>query len=248
MRPLTTSCGALALLVSLPAAATEFRATAGVWRYDLSGTVTDRGRTYDLQGDLEMQASGRRTWSLEWDTPEGWWPDLAVSFAQLGASGRHEYSVTAFPLPPQPETIVASADFDDLEATARYPFELGALRVALGVTVKKFEGTVFIDDSGNPPASRQEYDETVPEAHVHLRLPLGARFALAGAAQGASGGGNSASEWRAVAELRLEPMIVEAGYQQKRYELNLDGRAIDASLDGVMARIGYLWGAPEPKR
>lgn len=242
-----TVLGAIALLLAAPAGATEFRATAGVWRYDIGGTVTDRGQTYDLQEELEMQPSGRRSWAIEWDTPKGPLPDLALAYGRIGATGYHEETVTIFPLPPQTETIEASADFDDYELTARYPFGTGAFRVALGVTVKKFDGEVLIDDSTNPPASRQQYDETVPLAHGQLRIALGKRLAFVATAQGASAGGSSASEWRALAQLRLEPLIVEGGWQEKRYELNLDGRALDARLDGGLLRIGYLWsGGPTP--
>ena len=233
--------GALALLLAAPAAATEFRATAGVWRYDIGGTVTDRGESYDLQEELEMRPSGRRSWAIEWDTPKGPFPDLAVAYSRIGGTGYHEETVTVFPLPPQTESIAASADFDDYELTARYPFGTEAFRFALGVTVKKFDGEVLIDDSTNPPPSRQQYDETVPLAHGQLRMALGKRFAIAATAQGASADGNSATEWRALAQLRLEPLIVEAGWQEKRYELNLDGRALDARLDGGLVRIGYLW-------
>lgn len=240
--------GALALVLAAPATASEFRATAGVWRYDIGGTVTDRGQQYDLEERLEMQPSGRRSWAVEWDTPKGPFPDLALAYSRVGATGHHEETVTVFPLPPQTETIDATAEFDDYELTARYPFGTGALRFALGVTVKKFDGEVFIDDSTNPPPSRQQYDETVPLAHGQLRVGFGKRFAVAATVQGASADGNSATEWRALAQLRLEPLIVEAGWQEKRYELNLDGRALDARLDGGLLRIGYLWtGRPGQK-
>ena len=247
MRKLLLCLAALAALGwSAPGvAAPEFRATYGSWRYDLSGTVTDRSRTYDLQNDLALESSGRRSVLIEWDTGPGWWPDWSASFSQLGASGYREYQsfgLDIFGNPfAQDQTITASADFDDFDLTARYPFRLGALDLAAGVSAKKLRGEVLIDDTGNPPASRQSYDETVPEIFASLRLPLGKALALAGSAQGIEAGGNSALEWRAGAELRLAAVLLEAGWQEKRYDLKLDDYALDARLDGAFARIGLVF-------
>jgi hypothetical protein len=225
--------------------AAEFRAAWGAWNYDLSGSVTQDGRNYDLQDDLALQRSGRRSLQVEWDTPAGW-PDLSARFSRLGARGHAEYQTIAFdilgnPIGTDDQTIDAAADFDDYDLTARWPLRLGALQLALGVTVKRLSGTVEIDDSGNPPASREQYAETVPELHAALRLPLAGWLALAGSAQGIAQGGNSALEWHAAAELRLKALLLEAGWQEKRYELDLDGRALDARLAGALARVGLAF-------
>ena len=227
-------------------AAPEFRAGYGSWRYDLSGTVTDRDRTYDLRQDLEMEpSSGRHSVLIEWDTGPGWWPDLALAYVKLGAAGHHEETFTLFdflgqPIGTQTESITASADFDDYDLTLRYPFGLGPLQCAAGVTVKKLRGDVLIDDTSNPPPSRQSYDETVPELHAQLRWPLARWLALTAAGQGIKYDGNSASEWRATAELRLGPVLLEGGWQAKRYDIQLTGYALDAQLDGALARIGFV--------
>jgi outer membrane protein len=248
MRPLIPCFAALAALAaSAPAAAAEFRAGYGGWRYDITGTVTDRDRVYDLQQDLALETAGRRSILVEWDTPSGWWPDLAVSFSDLGASGEAAYQTLTFdllgnPIGTEDQTIHATASFDDYDVTLRYPFAVGAATYTAGVTVKKLRGTVVIDDSGNPPPSRQAYDETVPQVHAGLRWALGKRFAVLATAQGIQAGGNSALEWRAGAEVRLGPLLVEAGWQEKRYDIALDDYALDARLGGALARIGFVFG------
>lgn len=247
MRPFLLCIAALpALAWCGSATAAEFRASYGSWRYDINGTVTDRDRVYDLQDDLALQTSGRRTLLVEWDTPSGWWPDLAVSLSDLGGSGQAEYQTLTFdlfgnPIGTEDQTIQAAATFDDYDVTARYPFAVGAAAFALGVTVKKLSGTVVIDDSGNPPPSRQDYDETVPEAHASLRWTLGKRVAILGTLQGIQADGNRALEWRAGAELRLGALLVEAGWQERRYNITLDDYALDARLGGALARAGFVF-------
>lgn len=237
--------GAVALACCAGATAAEFRATVGQWRYDLAGTVTDRGRTYDFQRDLALQTAGRRSVQLEWDTGPGPWPNWSASFAQLGAAGEREETFTLFfggiPVGSQTESVAASAEFDDVDLTARYPFSLGALQMALGLTAKRLRGEVLIDDSTQSGPSRQQYDETVPQLHAQLRWPLGKGLVLAAAGQGIEHDGSNALEWRAAAEIRwLAPLLLEAGWQEKRYDLNLGSYALDAQLDGAVLRAGLL--------
>lgn len=248
MRPLSVSFAALAALAWCAplAAAPEFRVGYGGWRYGISGTVTDINRTYDLQDDLALEPSGRRSILAEWDTPTGWLPDLSATFTALGASGYREETFTVFDLLGNPvgsrtESIAASADFDDYDVTARYPFTLGAVRLSAGVTVKRLRGEVVIDDSTQSQPSYQRYDETVPELYAALRWPLGRRVALVASGQGIRAGDSSALEWRGGAELRAGPVLLEAGYQVKRYDIDVGDYALDAQLDGALGRLGFVF-------
>ena len=248
MRPLFHWLAAVAALAWCAplAAAPEFRVGYGAWRHEVSGTVTDANRTYDLQEDLALETSGRRSILVEWDTPAGWFPDLSASFTQLGASGYREETFTVFdllgnPVGTQTESIAASADFDDFDLTARYPFGLGPLALSAGVTVKRLRGDVRIDDSTQDAPSHQSYDETVPELYAGLRWPLGQRLTLVASAQGISAGDSSALEWRGGAELRLGVVLLEGGYQVKRYDIDLGDYALDARLDGALVRAGFAF-------
>lgn len=247
MRTVIPSLAALAACLCSPPshAAPEFRAGYGTWQYDISGTVRDGDRTYDLQQDLELDGAGRRNVVVEWDTPTRWLPNFALSLSQMGGSGEAEYQTVSLDVLGNPlvqdETIRASADFDDLDVTLRYPFGLGPVTAAAGLTIKRLRGEVLIDDSGNPPRSRQDYDETVPQLHGQLRWPLRRWLGVNATAQGISYDGNRALEWRAGAELMLGPLLVEAGWQAKRYEVNLADYALDARLDGAVARVGFVF-------
>lgn len=226
-----------------PLPAAEFRVALGSWRYDLSGFVTDRGETFNFENDLGLQASGRRSLQLEYGTPEGW-PDFAASFTQLGAQGERTGPCTAgiaqCLIDPQPRRLATDVDFDDYDLTARIPLSVRNAAVSLGLTAKWLRGDLVIDDSDEPAPRRQNYDEVFPELHVQLRWPLSRFLTLAGAAQGISYGGSKATEYRAALELRLLKLLVEIGWQEKRYEITLDDYRLDARLDGALLRFGFL--------
>lgn len=237
---------ALLMLLPLAATATEVRVGVGAWRYDLDGRVTDRGRTYDYQDDLELEPSGRRSMLVEIDTKPGGWPDWAASYSQLGAAGDHEEEVPVFfggvRVGTSTERIEARADFDDYDLTARWPFALGRFRLAAGITAKRLRGNLLIDDDREDAPIRQRYDEVFPLVHLRARVPLGPHFAFGGAAQGIEYGGSEAYEWRATLEPRwLDPLILEGGWQEKRYRVDVGSYRMDTRLDGAVLRAGLMF-------
>jgi hypothetical protein len=227
----------------MPTLAAEFRVGLGGWRYDLSGFVTDRGETFDFENDLGLQASGRRSLLLEFDTKEGW-PDFAASFSQIGAQGERTGPCTAGVaqclIDPEPRRLATDTDFRDYDLAARVPLRVGGAVVSFGLAVKQLRGNLVIDDSDEPAPRRQDYDEVFPELHVQLRWPLSRFLTLAGAVQGIEYNGSKAVEYRAALELRVLKLLVEAGWQEKRYEITLDNYRLDARLDGTLLRFGFL--------
>ncbi len=223
--------------------AAEFRATLGNWRYDLSGFVTDRGESFDFENDLGLEPSGRRSLSLEYDTNEGW-PDFSASFNQIGAQGERTGPCTAgiaqCLIDPQPRRLATDADFKDYDLAAHVPIRLGRAAVSLGLAARWLRGDLVIEDSDEPAPRRQNYDELFPELHVQLRWPLSRFLTLAGAAQGIEYRGSKATEYRAALELRLLKLLIEAGWQEKRYEITLDDYRLDARLGGALLRFGLL--------
>lgn len=226
--------------VAGPVAAGEARLAFGGWRYDLDGTANDAGTVYDFDRDLGVRGRGRQVLELAWDTGPGGWPDLVLGYAEIGAAGSRTYDNLP-PLPGQ-QTLETSADNDDIDLTARYPLLRGPLSVAAGLTLKRLSGTIVIDDSNQPQPSRQDFDEIIPQGHVHLRWDFSRLLALAATGQGVEYQGDRAVEWRALAELRLfDPVRVEFGWQEKRYELTTGDYGLDARLRGALLRVGVAF-------
>lgn len=236
----TALCAALALLASAPAA--EFRAAYGNWAFDLSGTSTEGGSTYDFEKDLDARRAGKRSLQLAWDTGPGWWrPDLALSDSKIGATGSHTENTTGLPLGPSTVTLTVDADFHDSDLVARWPFNAGPLVVSAGLAAKHLSGTVVITDSSQSQPSRSDYDETFPELHLLVRWPVARWVALEAMGQGVQYGDNRAFEIRAGIELRpFDPLLLEASWQQRGYDVKAGADALDATLQGVMLRAGIL--------
>ena len=234
-------CSAIlaAVLVAGPASAGEIRGVLGGWRYNLTGTANDAGTIYDFERDLAIQSQGRRSLLLEWDTPQGWWPDISASYSQIGARGMRT-DPGAPPLIPA-RTLSAFADYDDYDLTARYPLRWGGWTALLGLTLKRLAGDILINDSSQSQPSQQRFDEIFPLLHVQLRRPLGRVLTLTASGNGVEYQDSKALEYRVAAELRLfEPLLLEVGWQEKRYDITSGNYALDARLEGVVLRFGLL--------
>lgn len=226
-------------LAALPARASEVRATVGAWDYDFAGDVDDRGTHYDFQDDLGVQPRRSRGVALEVDTPKGGWPDFAAGYTPLSANGERTEEVM-FPLP-STRTIRTDADFDTYELVARWPLNRGRLRFSAGLAVQQLKGELIIDDSDETQPRHERYDETFPLLHAQLRA-AGKVFGFSAVAQGIEYDGSSARELRALVELRfLAPLLIEAGWQERRYEIELADYALDARLSGALLRFGVLY-------
>ena len=232
---------ALVLVLCAPAAyATEFRATLGGWGYHFDGKVDDRGTRYDFQDDLELQPRRRRSAAIEFDTGKGWWPDFAASASQLGADGHHTETTTVGPIT-DTRVITTDARFDNYDLVARYPFRLGPLRASAGLALEHLRGEIRIEDSADARVRQERYDEVFPQLHAQLRWRV-AGMVLVATGQGVEYDGSRALEWRANAEIRwLQPLLVEFGWQEKRYRIDLTEYSLDARVSGALVRIGFLY-------
>jgi len=243
MQRLSTTVGAALVLGALcapRAEAAEFRALLGGWGYHFDGAVDDRGTRYDFRDDLELSPRRRRSLSLELDTRPGWWPDFAAGWSQMGADGHHTETTVIGPVTTT-RVITTDAGFDSYDLIARYPFKLGPLRAAAGLAVQQLRGDILINDSNDPAPRRERYDEVFPQLHAQLRWRLGP-LALVAAGQGIEYDGSKAVEWRAGAELRfMQPLLIEFGWQEKRYEVSLTDYTLDARLRGALFRVGFLY-------
>jgi hypothetical protein len=249
MATTTQLCAALAVLcASGAAAATEVRGTYGNWNFNISGTATENGQTYDFRRDLDARRAGKQTFHLAWDTGPGWWkPDLELGLSSIGANGTHtETTVTILPPPLPPTTTTTTfsvvSDFHDQELVARYPLNAGPLALSAGLAVKRLRGTVVITDSRQSQPSRGDYDQAFPELHLQLRYAVAHWLVLETVAQGVQYQDSKAFEWRAGLELRpFDPLLIEAGWQQKRYDIRVNSNALDVSLGGALLRAGLLF-------
>ncbi len=242
MQKLMTTAGAALVLGACcaPGAhAAEFRATLGGWGYHFDGKVDDRGRRYDFQDDLELAPRRRRSLSVEFDTGPGWWPDFAASGSQLGAEGHHTETTMVGPIP-DTRVIATGASFDSYDLVARYPFRLGPLRASAGLALQQLRGEIRIEDTADAQVRHERYDEIFPQLHAQLRWRI-AGMTLVATGQGVEYDGSRALEWRANAEIRwLQPLLVEFGWQEKRYAISLTDYALDARVRGALVRVGFL--------
>jgi hypothetical protein len=243
-------CAALTLVAaSLPmvAAAGELRVVAGQWNHEVSGSVTDQGERLNFQDDLGLKTQRHGSTQFEYRGAGGLWPDWALAFTQVGARGRYEETHTLFvgPIPVGSETVRRDTDgrFDDLELVLRYP--LGGRNSALsaGLTLKHLKGEILIFEDDREDR-REQYDEIFPLLHLQARRPfLRPWLALSGSLQGLRYQDNAAREWRVAAEAQLfSRLLLELGWQEKRYRIDAGSYALDARFAGPLIRGGWMFG------
>jgi hypothetical protein len=230
----------IAAALALPAAAQaeQFYLGYSDWNYKVSGEYQSGGTAYDLSNGFEARRSSRALYRLRWDTGPGWWrPDLAASYGRIQVSGHRTISrgIGIGPIPPQTDsTAFVYADVHDLDATARWPLQLGWGRLSAGVTLKQLKGDVQITDSAaTPQQTRQPVNALFPLLHTFLEVPIGSRLRIGAGGDWIAGRGDTADSIVAMARLKLiGPLDLTGGWQRKRYKVHTDNYLLDTRLQG----------------
>ncbi|MGH8504668.1 MAG: hypothetical protein ACRETM_01730 [Stenotrophobium sp.] len=238
-----------ALLLPTLAQAQGFGLAYGNWDARVSGTITDNGAKLNLDRDLGAHATNRNSYALHWDTGPGWWrPDIAADYMRIQVAGNNQSTSGGLQfggivLAPGISTLlITHADIRDTGVTLRYPFTLGVVRAAAGVTVRRLDGDIRVQDSSGTAQSDQPVNKTFPMAHLRLELPLAPRLSLVASGNWIAGGGNRANDFTAEARARIiGPLSISAGWRYKYYYVSSNGYLLDTRLQGLLlgARLDF---------
>jgi len=124
----------------------------------------------------------------------------------------------------------------------RWPVRLGRFTLSPGLALQGLNGEVTVDDRGNNTLSRQKVDVVFPQIHGELRWQPYPRFGLSAVVQAISSGDQSAAEYRVVAGWQvLGPLLLQLGWQGKRYDLQQTNSEIHARLNGALFQAGLIF-------
>lgn len=222
----------------------------GIWDYVARGSVTDQSRL-DLQDDLGLRSQDLGDYLLGFrpGSPDRrWLPGLELSYVHLAAEGSQELSGLELPGPGLPPlfgglplldggTAQSTAEIDDLEVRAHWPWQLGSLMLGTGLNLTWLNGLIVVADADTGEADRQHIDQIFPSLSLSASWqPWDAlRLSLSGSYLQYQG--DRAQSLEASAHWRFYgPVGLEAGWRQRAYKVESGEYLVDARLSG--ARLG----------
>jgi hypothetical protein len=227
---------AAALTFAAPAfAADQFFLSYSYWDYKVSGRYEQDGTNYDFDNDFKPSNSSRALYRLRWDTPAGWWPDLAASYGRIDVSGQKAVTTNTGigPIPIQVNsTADVHANVRDGDVTLRWPWQLGWARLSAGVTAKQLRGNVLISDNVGG-STRQSVNTLFPMAHAFLEIPIGSRLRIGVGGDWAALNGDAADNIAAIVRFKvIGPLDLTGGWQRKHYKVDSDDYRLNTRLQG----------------
>ncbi len=234
----------LALLFCATATAGPLRFGAGLWDYEVTGNDVDNGVRRDFQSDLAVQPTAKMRLALEFDWRDAWFPDLAATYSEFGGEGNvaGETGDGLLGLGGGSAGVETRAELRNMDITLRWPLAIGAVTFSPGLSLQKLDGEVTIEDPANNSHTRQELDEIFPQLHGELRWEPTDWASLSGVVQAIASGDQAANEYRIMAGVNLfSALRIEAGWQQKRYDLKQDDFELHARLRGLLFQAGLTF-------
>lgn len=230
----------LGFLVAVPVAASEWRLALGGWDYDLQGHYNDGVRDRDFQRDLAVRPRDRASVSIDYRWREGR-PDLSLAYTQIGARGRSQESVPVgigpIPLGSVGTTVDSVSDFTDFEIAARWSLSQASWRLSPGLVLKRLAGELRITED-DVEVSRQDTEIWFPQPLLRLDGQPAPWLRFNASVQGIAYDGDRAQEWQSSAELTVGALLIQAGWQEKRYRIRDDDSDLEARLRGPVFRLG----------
>lgn len=231
------------MLAIPPVARADVEIEAAAWHYAVSGYSEDYGgrvdfKQYEVDGNTEPYVSLRYR-----QNRRGWWPDLALTYSRIKASGTHTVSEPGAigPLVLLPGvTAKTGADVDDLTLGAAYTVLDSPVNISAGLAVRYLGGSILIRDSDAGTEDAQSIAEVFPLLSLSLRYAPLRRLALVADGAWIRAGSSTAYEFHAGVETGLlSDFYLQAGWMVKRYDVLSDDYRLNSRLDG--ARLGLLW-------
>jgi outer membrane protein len=203
------------------------------WDTEFEGTVASGGEDIRMQDDLGFDEANQQVLYLGVEHAVPLIPNVRVRSLDLSddASNRLQRNITFNGRTFLATTEVATdIDLDILDGTLYYTPLDNALKVNLGVTVRKIEGSINLDNL--LVSTTKNFDETLPMLHAsgRLNLPVPGVY-VGGEIDTISYDGNTLRDLTARIGWRSDFLLgVELGY--KHMDLKLDDVSVlDADLD-----------------
>lgn len=205
-----------------------------LWSVSPEGTVAESGVEYDIRDDLSMQDDTTGAIELRW-------LGAFARFQPLEFRGESQITSTAtilgIPLISTTESVGSRVDIDEWSAGWR-PFSLLGLK--LGAAVKHIEGT--LDARIGDAVEAYSIDETFPLIAAEFSVPLGfLGLSAGGEGMWVSYDDDTVYEWQIQMRIGGEGPHASLGYRLQRYDITDGNEALDATLDGVFAQLGWLF-------
>lgn len=225
------------------AGAQTLRVDAGLWDYEVSGSVRDGGAPLDLRDDLQVGTRNRESFAIATTAGPDWLPALTLRYGPIDVGGEQLIRTTIgfgpLVLLENETTALIDADLRDLGLTADARV-LGsdALQVRAGVTLRHLEGPITVRDADDDQSRREDVDEWFPQLHLAARWQPSLRWQFGFAADWVEADGDRAVQLRAHADWRLwQALGFSAGWQYKQFEVRSGSFELDSELDGFFGGL-----------
>ncbi len=241
MKKSITMLGLAGLLTTAPLVSADtilgLYAGAGVWKTDFSGDIGDTGfPSADLE-DLGLKDEQNSFYYVALEHPVPVIPNIRIQVNDINLSETSTltqsfvldgttYSIS--------DTVFSDFDLSHTDATLYYEILDNWITADLGLTIRKFDGSLYLNSSSAGSAT-QDIDETIPMIYVkgQVDLPF-TGFYVTATGNVISYDGNSINEYQAGIGYLSDGWVLDLGVEVgvKSMSLTLDDVSdIDADIE-----------------
>lgn len=216
-------------------------ANVSYWDSGLSGKAATNGDQVDVENDLDLSSDGNANLSAYLEHPLPLLPNVRLSYVSTEHTGTGNLGLT-FDSIGAGADVRSDLDLSQLDLTLYYEILDNWVNLDAGLTVRKLDGELLVQEIGGTQASETDIDAVVPMGYLAARFDL----PFSGVSAGAEGNfisfdGDSVYDVTAYGQYEISLLQLRAGYRQMAIDYEDGNDRLDIELDGPFISAGVTF-------
>ncbi|WP_166259487.1 TIGR04219 family outer membrane beta-barrel protein [Marinobacter salicampi] len=216
-------------------------ANVSYWDSGLSGKATTNGDQVDIENDLDLSSDSNANLTAYLEHPLPLLPNVRLSYVSTEHTGTGNLGVR-FDSIGAGADVRSDLDLSQLDLTLYYEILDNWVNLDAGLTVRKLDGELLVQEIGGTQASETDIDGVLPMGYLAARFDL----PFSGVSAGAEGNfisfdGDSVYDVTAYGQYEISLLQLRAGYRQMAIDYEDGNDRLDIELDGPFISAGVTF-------
>lgn len=243
MRNLVLALGGTLAMASPLASADVVGAglAVGYWDSEVSGQAGNKGDFVDVENDLDLSSDDTANLSLYFEHPIPILPNVRFNYTAIDQSGTGELQGGYDGILPG-VPVRSQLELEQVDLTLYYEVLDNWVNLDLGLTARKMDGELLVQQVGSFNISQTEVDAVIPMGYLAARFDLPfTGVSVGGEVNAISYGGDSVYDYNAYGQFEIAILQLRAGYRQISVDYEDGEDLLDIDIEGPFLSAGLAF-------
>lgn len=213
----------------------------GYWDSEVSGQAGNKGDFVDVENDLDLSSDDTANLSLYFEHPIPILPNVRFNYTAIDQSGTGELQGGYDGILPG-VPVRSQLELEQVDLTLYYEVLDNWVNLDLGLTARKMDGELLVQQVGSFNISQTEVDAVIPMGYLAARFDLPfTGVSVGGEVNAISYSGDSVYDYNAYGQFEIAILQLRAGYRQISVDYEDGEDLLDIDIAGPFLSAGLAF-------